>query len=712
MSAPLRRQPAVRDFLLLVEVLSDDFPRRPTAELLASPRIRWECLLDGSDRPWGERADAWSRQARIVGGLEEWTGDLVRWAAEPRTYAGQSEEARVDAERRAEERSRRVGDLAGMLAALRSRVSEEPERWSRHAESLRGLIDELLGQPADTHAAEALDDVRELLDEMGRLETLVGDDRVIRFDEVRAWLVDAVQGSEPPLRRQDDGGFRVLDAMQLRGLTFRHVHFLGLNSGLFPRRPREHPVLGDGPRSRLAESTGRPLPLASEGMHEERLLLSMVVGSARERVDVSWQRADEAGKAKTPSIALREIARLAYGRPDVEKLHAVERHLPSHPQQWLAELAQDPGLVTPEGAMILEALQPETPQSLGQRYPVLAVGLEMLRATQSFTMRDASYDARIGPPEAGLQASVSALETLGRCPLQYFFKHVLRVRELEDETDILDMPARDLGLYAHDVLETIYAKLLDEGRFEGDPDMLVQRGVELLRKEHPNLLGRVGERLERRLPVLGRQLSRSWHAAVESFLKRDLARLADKGQRPGSLEVLMEVPLDFNAGVTQEVRGRFDRRLDGEPATVGDYKTSGRLESRIKISEFLRGQRLQVALYWMMAGERDPVELLGVGPDYRYDDDGDYRVKFDGLDGPQSQGFRETMRVLLELVREGRFPFRRGTHCEWCAWEQACRRTHPPTQDRQELARDTADYLLLSKKTMKKPRLAQWRQES
>ena len=61
-AAPLRRQPLVRDLLLLLEDGRRGFPRRAAAELLRSPRVRWGDWARPAIDP-GERADLWSRQA-------------------------------------------------------------------------------------------------------------------------------------------------------------------------------------------------------------------------------------------------------------------------------------------------------------------------------------------------------------------------------------------------------------------------------------------------------------------------------------------------------------------------------------------------------------------------------------------------------------------------------------------------------------------------
>ena len=57
LQSPLRRHPVVRDFLLLLQVVAQNFPRQITAALLRSPRIRWTSLLPGRRSPGGHRAE-------------------------------------------------------------------------------------------------------------------------------------------------------------------------------------------------------------------------------------------------------------------------------------------------------------------------------------------------------------------------------------------------------------------------------------------------------------------------------------------------------------------------------------------------------------------------------------------------------------------------------------------------------------------------------
>ncbi len=684
--APLRRLPVVRDFLLLIQVVDEEFPRAPTVELLRSPRLNRKALFGGDPEPRGDRADAWSRSAGVIGGLIEWREVLPSWADQ----IGQRQAAL---------------QIAACLEAVQRSASWESESWSGHATRLEALLDICFGVAP---GAEAWGTLPQLFDEMRRLESLVGDRRLRTYSEMRGWLEDAVDGEEQGLFESDRGGIRVLDAMQARGLTFRQVHLLGLNGGQFPKAAREDPVLGESLRQRLREATGRPLGVKSRRRHEERLLLSMVVGAATERTAISWQRADEAGRAKTPSLALRELARLSCGEPDLRATVETGRHLRSHPAQWLEDLVQNPGLLPPAGERVLAALNSrgeEGLRALSATYPELSGGLDFIAATQGFRPVDPTYDARIGPLDADAPFSVSGLETLGRCPLQFFFKNVLRVGELDEQADAFDVSKRDWGTHVHAILEAVYRSLESEGLFAGARlEPLLSRGLELLDLQWSEIVGGGTVRMAERLPVLWGWLSDTWLEALRTFLKADLKHAHDKSLRLAGLEETMDREVDLGEGTIARIRGRFDRRLAGADGTaIGDYKTSGGLERRVNQTNMLKGQALQVPLYWMLAGGDASVELLGLGPEFD-PNEGDSRHEFSGFDGEFRDSFLGTVRTLIDLRNRGTFPLNKQDRvCSWCTYRQACRRNHPPTLEREKLYEETLAYQKLQTKSMRKP---------
>lgn len=679
----LRRQPIVREFLLLLRVVSERFPRGSTVELLQSRLVHWKAI--GCDRPPAASADRWSRKAGVIDGLDEWTVGLSAWAEQ--RDRGQT--------------ARQIGDT---LKRLADEVSLSDATWSAHSAALLATFDKIFHSPDGPSA----DRLREILDAMNDLERLASDRRELTFQEALEWLEQAVSSTTLTLRRGDDGGIRVLDAMQLRGLTFRHVHLLGMTSGLFPRTPRQDPVLTDEVRRALRERTQRPIGVKTEGTEEEHQLLAMLIGSARERIDVSWQRADEAGRAKIASLALREIARLANGRPDIEGLRRQALHLPSHPTQWLETLVEQTGLLAREEERLLAALHSravDSAESLGKRFPELVPGLNMLRATQSFTPAGPEYDGRIGPFKRDKALSVSEFEKLGRCPLQFFFGSILRIKKLEDSADELALAHNDLGSRVHEMLEELYGELRAQQLFSAERSgELVRRGLELLDARRERIFGEAGERLAQRVPRLWEHEIRKWFGALRRFVEADLGRIAEMGLEPRSLEELSSEPLDFGEGCVATVRGKFDRLLESrDRQIVGDYKTSTSLARRVNPTDMLKATTLQVPLYRMLAGGRATVELLGIHPALDPRDDA-HRHEFSGFaKDVQSASFLHTVRVLLGLKRDGTFPFHEGQQCTWCEFTRACRRNHPPTRDRERQLSDATAYHALSKKSATRP---------
>ena len=108
---------------------------------------------------------------------------------------------------------------------------------------------------------------------------------------------------------------------------------------------------------------------------------------------------------------------------------------------------------------------------LGACYPHLARGFELQseRSSDRFTV----FDGRIKDPgpelnltaAGGPTVSASRLETLGQCPLRYFFRYVLEI-ELPEELTIdptvwLDPLAR--GSLLHEVFEVFLNELIERG---------------------------------------------------------------------------------------------------------------------------------------------------------------------------------------------------------------------------------------------------------
>jgi hypothetical protein len=597
---------------------------------------------------------------------------------------------------------RRDPKTAKALGAIAAGPDRGPLGFRGHADEFEAIA----------HAAVDGDELSRLLEAMRDVETILGDDRRVPRPEALAWLDARADAATLSPEGADGPGVRILDAMQVRGLTFSHVGLLGMNAGIFPRVPRETPFLSDVSRRLLRETTGRPLPIASESDGEERLLLAMVLGSARSHLRVSWRRADESARPLVPSLALGEIARWAHLGTDATGAEREARPLPAHPRSRLEAWAHRPGILAPRDEIVLAALSSETGANAGPavlaRRPELASGVALITETETFAPVTGRYDGRIGSSVLRETMAATALDRLARCPLQYFFHDVLRVPAPPDPPTPFEADAAAIGSRVHDVLRDVYTRLRDERVFaSGDVGARVARARNILSEAWDAAAGEDDTARAARLPLLSRIEAAIWLATLETFVEVDLRRMATEGLVPETFE--HDVARSIQGGPPGlVVRARFDRVLRGDAAAVvSDYKTGGDLAARVKPGAMLSGSALQVPIYALLSGSA--VELLGVGRNHDPEVD---VARFDGFKSDeQRDGVVETLRVMVALAEAGRFPLHPGDHCAWCDYRSACRHGHPPTTFREGQAPDIRDALDCWSKTAKTPTIAAIRSE-
>lgn len=732
------RVQAVHD---LVRTVLDDYPRQSLIDLCRSGMLR-----TGGPDPL-RYAAAWDRLSRefgVPGGLTAWTSDLPQWveAHEPFSADHPDPEAAVRYRKFREVLLDRALTLASTVRRLHgvSRPLRDARSFDGWADAMEALIARMLppdaspdsaGAPAEDLLVGLLSDLRDL----GRAGL------PFHRAAARTFFESALRGASltiSPAPEPAGGDFssepcgvRVLDAMQARGLSFDAVFLIGFNADLIPRRPVEDPFLGDPDRRLLRARFRAPLPLKSAGRSEERLLLAHLLGAARRHLTISWQHADEGGRARIPSLALREVARACLG--SAEQDLAIERavRVTGHPASAGRQAARVHGLLSPLEASIGAALELGSPGAVRRaatRLPLpdgidpcgaLDAGLAMLDIVEDFDGRDLSYDASIGdavpsPPNW----SPSRLEQLGVCPQRYYFRHVLGVDELREVSGRHEIEARELGTIVHEVLRDVYRELADAGDLAGDPVAAVTRAHDLADAAWHRHAKTVEQRMRPLYPVLWRNLSTLWRASLHRFLSWDVEALARDGAHVIGLESGAEVLVDLGPyGGALPLRGRFDRvTLRGErELLVTDYKSSGHLENYVDLAAGLKGRRLQLPLYILMteslhagrhpSGVRAGAEVIGIGPSFAVGEDR-FPLDADRFEQVRS-GFLETLSVLRDLAAAGHYPLNDETPfaCRSCPYTAACRRSHTPTRERLTTATPGAAYALLAGKNTRRPLL-------
>ncbi|HYV18600.1 MAG TPA: PD-(D/E)XK nuclease family protein [Verrucomicrobiae bacterium] len=763
---PLRAEPAAIAGLGLLRVVLHDFPGQAIVELARGGR-----LIPPAGTGPAAAADAWERLLRrhaVQGGLVFLARDLPRWAEEEKRPAPPPPGSPPRFDWRAAGVASAV-HLARLVRALEKESADlrASTTWETFAATARTLLETRLAgfdpggepDPGALGVLSALDDLEALgaagiafaspVAALGRLE------RAVAAETIPLGSI-APDGSP---REDDRGGVRVFDLMQARGLSFDTVILLGLNAGQCPRPARPDPFLPDADRVRLRQALGRPVPSKETARLEEHLLLALALGSARRRLVVGWQRADDAGRAVSPSLALREIARITLGTPDLAEVEREARRVPGDVRLAARDAIARHELLSRSDALIAVALEGGSPGALLRRLdflaPVLpdgaaalAPGLDLLRAIES--PEDRGFDALVGPaeplpregePAASVEAtpgvaagaggasaptrpwSPSRLEQLGSCPQLSFFRQRLRLDEWDDADPPHAIDPREMGSAVHETLALVYTRALAEHALDR-PDEERARIAAQVGEAWRAATARIAARFE---PYTGlwELVGGAWRDAVVRFVERDLPALRAAGGAAAceaDVDAALAIP---GRAEPLLIGGRVDRLLRREDGTVviSDYKTGGTLADFVLPRDLLKGRRLQMPLYALMAeagtlratgqpigaqASRLEVEVLGVGPRFAAAEE-EGRAGLDAsVLGPARAGFLETLAVLLRLADEGLYPLDPASpSCEYCAFVRACRRGHGPTVER--LARHPAlrEFALLRRKTKSAPLLAQ-----
>ena len=668
------RRPAGRVWLDLVDVLFGNLEREALLRLLRSPRLasrRRESL---------PRLAEWlGRRAPVVGGAADW-----RFACRMTERLAEEEHRTVDPADPAE-----LERLVARLEAARSRVTSARD-FASCVEQLLAVADELLDRPADGPDEDVERRAREALRGAARLD---GVDAALdrteppSREELRGALEEALRSATRRPHVEDEGGVKLLDALQARAVPVDHVFVAGLCHGSWPRERREDPFLPDSVRSHLRDQTGRPVPVAERVEEEERFLLGLLLAQTRASVTLSRPECNADGGTLAPSTLLRALPGPGRDRDvlGLERATDPPAELVTPGEALVdAALARAPGGPLDELETLVRAFAP-------QHEPALRAGIAHVDATEALDAADLGYDGLV-PPDAFAQpesVSPTFLQTLGQCPQRGFFQRILRVRDPESiQPNALG--ANEAGSVVHRILAQIYARLFENGDLAPGASAAQARARAFA--ELPAALeaaaGELRERLRERHPVLWEALESRIFTATRDFLERDIEALLETGVTDLRAEGDFAVPIDTPAGALP-LAGTTDRvvRLASGSLRVGDYKTGRDTRRFVREADVRRGAELQIPLYVLAAaadhGADDVVgEVLGVP--LRPERDRRRRreqprelhlARVQELLGP-------VLPTLRELLSGGRFPFHENDGCRYCPYTVACRKTHPQSEER------------------------------
>ncbi len=693
---PLSREPLVKTLLCLASLPLNDFDRRAMLDVVTSPF--YQAGGDGNASA-NFRPDLWRSLVYTLGitkGEAEWkrlgepvSSSILRDAgAEPdkddQPTAGTGEVAqlaylwelvsRLIQDCRALPLQGSVGTLTDAFQSLMQSHIHVPD-----------LFESSSSEPAlQTALAKVGLLIRSSLARLQQLDPLGGD---ISWEEWVDLFQRILDETSLPVEEERHQGVQVLDAMTARGRTVRALFVLGMNEKLFPRYVREDPFLRDRQRVVLESTLGYKIDEKLAGHEEELLLFELLSRSATNRLYLSYQRADEAGRVMAPSSFIAMAVR------DQRFIAQQEERVPRRLTQRIREQPSIQDILPVEELALGCLMQGHDAlpvlDVVGRDLPLVEQGLATVKTIERESPELGPFDGMVGA-QAPISSSAkersfspTSLERYATCPFQYFAEKVLKlepVRRIQED----HLPPLTLGTLVHESLRVSYERLLSLQW----PDVLlpnpkVQSTVhEAVTETFASHAATQGTGHALLWTLASEQVTELVTAAVSSDQEEYLAT----GFRPVAFEAAAQgvVSLKSDTLVALKIHGTLDRvdyRAEPPALRIVDYKFKqgseiSAVDRNLALSA-VRGLRLQPPLYASMRLPSLPpatdVQLLFLAPEWKQQIS---RSTFDaGLwTGPTGNMIRQALSTLIQGIANREFFILPDSYCDYCEFSGACRR--------------------------------------
>jgi ATP-dependent helicase/nuclease subunit B len=686
---PLSRTHAGKSLLLLLDLLSGNFRRSEVMEFLTFAPLAWERFLP--EEPSTSHWDLISREAGIVEGRQQWEEKLASWTAQQEQQEeGEGNEALI---REAEHFQAFLKDFFSALDRFPGNSS-----WQGMVKASLLLLESYFQANGDR---EAIGDV---LRSLVTLDSLGLEVQIRQFKEI---VTEALEEKTLPHGSFQRGGVCVSDLMPARGLSFRAVFIPGLVERSFPASLRQDPLLLDPERQAMNQDLKEKghLPLKRYRFAEEKLLFTLALGAARERLILSYPRLDPStGRERIPSFFLLRVGEALCGEAmDYSRLEKI----PQYARVPLSRLApEDSAEAIDEGEFDLSQVgkafrtRDRSEVSYFRRaFPFFNRSAELARRRWGFrTFTD--YDGCLTSARArkvlrerfalaGQVLSATKLETYAACPFHYFLEEILGLKPLPSPEEIRRIQPLERGTIVHEILFRFY-----EAASKKYPGPLRRENLEpywkMLEETAWSSFAAAETKGWTGYPLLWEIDRQSILDDLRAFLEKEAQ--AEEGLIPSLFEVRFghgsrrsqkggagePISLALKDGTAFFLRGRMDR-VDFSPARdslrVIDYKT-GKLQG--EEDGFCGGTTLQLPLYLMAACriwkeadlEKSWAEYCSVSRKGKF-----ARIPFHGDRWAEKEGnLKKILETISRGIREGTFfPFReKDRDCGYCDFKNLC----------------------------------------
>jgi RecB family exonuclease len=462
----------------------------------------------------------------------------------------------------------------------------------------------------------------------------------------------------------------------------------------------------------VATPSGARLPMRTSP-DDETLTFLTALAAARERLCVSYARADASGSGRNlPSFFFRSVARAIQGRDlTIAEIDAAPcvRRLPA------GRLAHDPridsltpaefdrGLVTDAVAGRIRGVVDTlaTFDGADPLRPSGAIKRAVVARRERWSHELTPYDGTMVSREAAARVaaigfgreravSPSRLEMYAQCPYRYYLRYVLGIEPIDEPEALERMDHLERGSLIHAILERFLKTL---GRADPPSGDARDRHVALLLQVAADEAKERHERGVTGLPLIWELDRRQIFEDLVRWYDREIADDSYAELLPGAFEagfggaryalgeedpMSSDEPLELRVNERMLLlQGRTDRIDWNERRTrfrVVDYKT-GRWKNQ---AMFDGGRALQLPLYLLAAAK-----LAGIDPQHGEAEyffctsRGEYRRV--GITGEElasrREEFEQVLATLAEGAEEGYFapnPGKGANNCRFCDYKDLC----------------------------------------
>lgn len=470
---PLARTAFGKSLLSLLRLANKSFGRFEMMEWLTQGAVDPRSLTqDGSAAP----LSMWERismEAGVVEGEQQWR-ERLRTLLD--SLSQQIAHAETERKPLLERRRGCVQQMLDLLDRLfkRLRELEQETSWVN-------LSDKTIALLRDFHfSAPGRDEVEDAVDSLKSLAAL---GEAVEFRQYVSLLETILLNTSRRVGEFQRTGMHLLSIPAARHTRFRVVFVPGMTEGQFPLRGMQDPVLLDAEREKLIGPNGTaPLPLKRGRPQEEKLLLLVALESARERLVLSFPRAEAvSGADHIPSYYVLRTLECLTGMPttyaDLERRNPAgsfltyvsnARILSTEPDHCVDAREYDLSQVNrclasdrPESARYLEHVSGTFARAV-QAHSALW-GKRELTAFDGLLQSPSCGEGLAAVFAAERVFSPTAFERYAACPYHFFIEQVLGLEPLEEPETIEQIHPIAKGALAHAILLRFYQRMKVEG---------------------------------------------------------------------------------------------------------------------------------------------------------------------------------------------------------------------------------------------------------